>query len=659
MPYDPDLAPEFEARDAKLADLDGRLAKLEAAPTRSALARRVTALDASVAVLTARTEAAERSIADLAGIIADLLEVDPDEPDEPELVALSVTAVETLREDAPVGTSVAICTTDAESITIAGDDAARVGSDAADLRRIVTTGSLSGLDALSFTVIGSAPEKTSAAVDVDVEVTAVTEPPDDPGPDLTRASVGSNLEGVVSWTTEQPFTDVLKAASVNGNSYRALVELPPEMTSAAGDYVLRYRGRGSFRVNGGSAVTVTGPGERRISYRPTGGSAITIDVTPDASDPLTLESLVHESNLAAYAAGEVFNPRYVERIRDLTVLRFMDWARTNHSIETTWESRMTPDRRSYAGWPGEDPGVPVEVMIDLANKTGAHPWFCIPHMADDNYVRRHAETVRDRLDPSLCAHVEYSNECWNGMFTQAGYVDDQGIARGLGSNRTVAGARFVAHRLAEIARIWADVFGADQRGKRYRSVLAVHPANTWLANQQLTDGGADREFGRQFDGYATTGYFGFNVGGGSGAQAVWDTYQAQGEAAAVARAVELLAASAAGMRGGENGWDAHKALADRYDLPLMVYEGGAHANPTGEWHNNATFVDLLAKAHRSDGMGPIYTRLLDDWKAAGGTVFCLFQAIGRWSKHGYWGHLEHVDAQSPRWSAVQAWAAAN
>lgn len=637
MGYDPDLDPIFDELRALVGEhvdpteLEARLRPLT---------RRLTTLEA-------RAEKAEARLAVLEGGVV-----------TPDPVSLTVTPAADLRDDAAIGTTVATYVTDG-TVAVAGDDAALL---AVEPGKIVTAASITGLTELVFSLAATAPGREPAVWEgsVPVEPAIVVTP----GTGLENPSVGSNLEGVVYWTTEQPFVDVLKAAGVTESagsvSYRTLAELPAAMTSAAGAYILRYRGKGSFRVNGGAAVTASGPGQTRINYQPNGGGAVVIDVTPsDAADPLTLESMVHEANLDAHAAGEIFSPRYIDRIKDLRVLRFMDWQRTNGSMEVNWAGRFTPASRSWEGWPGEDPGVPVEVMVALANKIGADPWFCMPHRATDDYVRRFAEVVKTQLDPRLCAHVEYTNEAWNGQFPQTAYVDDQGIARGLGTNRTVAGARFVAHRLAEIASIWGDVFGTDQRGKRYRTVLAVHPANTWLATQQLTDGGTNPTFGRQFDGYATTGYYGFSVGGGSGAQDVWNVYQAQGEAAAVSRAVDLLAADAAKLPEGANGWRAHKALADQHGLALMVYEGGAHANPTGSWQSNATFRDILAKAHRSAGMAPIYKRLLNDWRAAGGTVFCLFQAIGRWTEWGYWGHLEHVDAQSPRWDAFSAWNAAN
>lgn len=70
-------------------------------------------------------------------------------------------------------------------------------------------------------------------------------------------------------------------------------------------------------------------------------------------------------------------------------------------------------RRSYATTRG---GVPVEVMVGLANRVGAAPWFNMPHTATDDYTTKFAELVRDTLRPDVAVYVEFSNEVckWRG-----------------------------------------------------------------------------------------------------------------------------------------------------------------------------------------------------------------------------------------------------
>ncbi len=59
-------------------------------------------------------------------------------------------------------------------------------------------------------------------------------------------------------------------------------------------------------------------------------------------------------------------------------------------------------------------GMPVEVMVKLANKLNVDPWFCLPHLCTDDYVTQFATYVRDHLNSNLVAYYELSNEVWNG-----------------------------------------------------------------------------------------------------------------------------------------------------------------------------------------------------------------------------------------------------
>lgn len=57
--------------------------------------------------------------------------------------------------------------------------------------------------------------------------------------------------------------------------------------------------------------------------------------------------------------------------------------------------------------------VPLELLIDMANEIGFDPWFCIPHMASDDWVENFATLVKSRLNSNRVACIEYSNEVWN------------------------------------------------------------------------------------------------------------------------------------------------------------------------------------------------------------------------------------------------------
>lgn len=97
----------------------------------------------------------------------------------------------------------------------------------------------------------------------------------------------------------------------------------------------------------------------------------------------------------------------------------------------------------------------------------------MPTKASDDYTRQFATYVRDHLDPSLKAHVEYSNETWKWAFQQTGWLDAQAKALwGEGTNLD-----YFAKRATETALMWDKVFG-DQANARVENVLSVRTART-------------------------------------------------------------------------------------------------------------------------------------------------------------------------------------
>lgn len=123
---------------------------------------------------------------------------------------------------------------------------------------------------------------------------------------------------------------------------------------------------------------------------------------------------------------------------------------TNNNETTTWSSRQT---ESNYTWSLQPSGAPLEVMIRLANKLGAHPWFTIPAKADDNYVMNFAQVIKTNLDPRLITYIEYSNEVWNGQFQQRSYV----IARGNAESPVLDSLQWHALRTRQVGDIVKNI----------------------------------------------------------------------------------------------------------------------------------------------------------------------------------------------------------
>jgi len=98
-------------------------------------------------------------------------------------------------------------------------------------------------------------------------------------------------------------------------------------------------------------------------------------------------------------------------------------------------------------------------------------------------VAQLATTVHAQLSPGLEVYVEYSNEIWNGIFSQGSYCEQQGLALASATTRS-ARLRFQSQRSVEIFAAFEQVYAADERDRLVR-VMASQAANTWVSGVLL------------------------------------------------------------------------------------------------------------------------------------------------------------------------------
>ena len=89
-------------------------------------------------------------------------------------------------------------------------------------------------------------------------------------------------------------------------------------------------------------------------------------------------------------------------------IRFMDWQKTNGSIQKTWADSNQPGTMTESTPTGSS----WDSAIALANETGTDMWICIPHGVDTDYTKTLAKLVESQFRGSRIV-IEYSNECWN------------------------------------------------------------------------------------------------------------------------------------------------------------------------------------------------------------------------------------------------------
>lgn len=546
------------------------------------------------------------------------------------------------------------------------------------------------------------------------------------GVGVASPSIGVGLSGIADWSTQQPFIDVMKSArtwtghlpgrwggwdqddfasggfldengwlksmpkGVVSASTLILTDLPEEAVSLNGRYRLTYKGTGVVHLEGRAKnVKREDDGIWFDFVAGTGNLVMTIKRTDPhgTGDYIRDIEVVKKENIPLHEVGAIFNPDWIARIQDLRLLRFMDWMGTNDSTISKWSERPTPTDFTYTYR-----GAPVEVMVELANHIGADPWFTLPHLADDDYIRRFAEYVRDNLDPSLKAHVEFSNEVWNWQFKQAQWAEDEAKKRWHEDSKWV---EFYGMRAAQMAEIWDEVFGAEAP-QRLVKVISTHTGWLGLEDAILNtplwvaeDPAHNKPAAGYFDAYAVTGYFAGALGGEEKAPLVkkWIAdsrataaeearknnlspaeQQAYIEKHGYDRAVDLAARELAdGAVTGDNVDSLddllsrylpyHGAVAKKYGLDLIMYEGGTHVVGLENWVDDPELTSFFIHLNYTPEMGRLYEKLLEGWKNAGGTVFNAFVDVVAPTKWGSWGALRHLSDANPRFDALAAFNA--
>ena len=494
----------------------------------------------------------------------------------------------------------------------------------------------------------------------------------DPLPDNTRSPIGMNLGAWVDYSTTQPFVDLFRTArsfddKLDLDEHGWVRSLRPgevaqtylvwDLNGAypGGHYHVFYDGKGRIDYGGAARRLTHRPGHDLINVKAREGGFWLRIVETDPKDYIrnirvimpggtcrddrTVWARTREDcppgqylSFAEHYDEVVYNPAFLRFMRPYSVLRFMDTMRTNGSPVREWADRARPDDATWS----TAAGAPLEVMVDMANRLRADPWFTLPHAASDDYVRRFARYVKEHLDPARKVYIEYSNETWNGQFPQFRYMIEQGKKRRLPGDQYQQGTEYYSERAVEIFRIFEDEFGGSERLVR---VLATQAANAWLAEVILSH----KDAHKHADALAIAPYFGGYLGD-PGA----DTDRMS--LAALFRELrgKALREAIGWMRN-------HAKVAKKYGVDLIAYEGGQHLVGHGGAENNERLTRLFQRANRSPLMRPLYLHYLDAWKAAGGKLFVYYGQPGKYTKWGSWGIAETLDqprSAAPKLDAV-------
>jgi hypothetical protein len=509
----------------------------------------------------------------------------------------------------------------------------------------------------------------------------------------TGRSLGIGLNGISAWSTELPFLDTFRSArswfthtpstwdtretlnldsngwvrsipgATSSQSYRSAGTLLNQNADyRPGRYVVLYEGTGTINY-GLDAQKVTAdstPGRDIIQVTtPRAGIHFNIQATDpqNTGDYIRNIQVYHESDLPLAELGVKFNPDFLQKIKEFGTLRFMDWMDTNHSDQKDWSDRP---KLKDANWSSK--GVPVEVMVELANETGCSAWINIPHQATDDYIRKFATYVRDHLDPNLKVYVEFSNEVWNWQFEQMHYAQAQAEAR-WGRDVSNGYLQWYGMRSAQTAQIWKSVFG--NQSNRLTTTIATQTGWRGLENAILNTPAwvaeGNQPAWRSMDAYAITGYFNGGLGMPENTNTVrsWLSEPDGGfrKAFEQLRQGNLLEVGSSVADVIEN-FRYHGAVAQQHNLQLVTYEGGQHVVGIKGIENDSQLTNFFIALNRRPEMKQLYQQMLEGWKQAGGALFNHFVDVAAPGKWGSWGSLENLNqTTSPKYSALMEFIA--
>ncbi len=446
-----------------------------------------------------------------------------------------------------------------------------------------------------------------------------------------------------------------------GQAGTYFVRWMPAQALPKGNYIVLYDGKGKITYAEGAKLEHHTDGKDIISLHANNKNEISASLIIRESDPadpirnirILLPGGICRGNpfrrvnsasecatgfipFAGHSKEIVFNPDYLNFMKDFKTIRFMNMSGITRNPISSWSQRPNLQEATWGGKEGKR-GVPIEIMVKLANQLGANAWFNMPHRADDNFIRQYALYVKQHLRPNLKAYIEYTNEAWNDVFLQAKYVRNKGRQLHLDSDSKVAGYKYYSKRSRETFQIWEQVFGGTSRLQRVLAGWAGNPSITPLLLKSS-------DVYKYTDAFAIAPYFYASQKEMLHCDDVDDVFRLLNDPKqrySIKNTIEQI--------------KKHAELIKPYHVKLIAYEGGQHLvyykTKSLKSHPNP----VLIAANRDPRMQTAYEELLRAFKAAGGQLFMAFSSPRANAHWGFWGVKEYINqpsSQAPKYRAI-------
>lgn len=428
-------------------------------------------------------------------------------------------------------------------------------------------------------------------------------------------------------------------------------------------YNVFYKGEGKIRYGVNARLVRRLPGRDLIEIRPGKDKKISASLTIIESNPnnyirdisIVMPGGICKGNpfrkvkqkkdcgpnnpfmsFAQHHKDIIFNPDYLNFMKDFRVIRLMNMSGITRNPLGVWEHRPTLSKATWGGKEGVR-GAPLEVMVKLANLTGADPWFNLPHRANNEFVQKYAEYVSKNLHPDLKAYIEYSNETWNGVFSQTHHMQNMGKRLGLDAHNIYGGLKYYSKRSVEIFKIWEKAFGNNNRLVR---VMGGMTTNLPMSHMIL---GYQEAF-KHVDALAIAPYF-------HASQAAQKRINSLDEVFALLRSKNNRYSVPRTLAMVEQ----QNRIAAQYGIDLIAYEGGQHLVAYKTHSNTDHSNEFLIQANKDERMSKLYYEFLEGWRKKGGKLFIAFSAPRHYNWIGSWGIKEHIAqkaADAPKYRAL-------
>lgn len=491
----------------------------------------------------------------------------------------------------------------------------------------------------------------------------------DPLADTCRLQIGTNISGPADYGSEWPFIDIMKhartwgtqnivwvgggqnpwdsqlaetvARDANGYPLEVPFEAAGQDTTQifytvwantesmpSGVYTCRYEGTGRIVFDFDGQNIEEAPGLVRFRMDAGMGDILIMKILESKQGD-------HIRNIRIYLPGydegsqsHPFENAWLEKLSPFSAIRFMDWGYTNNQEVSAWEDRSQPGDYCHT----QKTGIPYEYWIQLCNLMQKDAWICIPHRADGDFIDSLALLFRDGLDPGLRLYVEYTNEYWNWIFSQAHYVHDS-------LDQNLNWPERYAPRLAEVMQRFSRHFSGTASDRLVRVFATQHA--WWDLGWRVMDQLELQGDTGLIDAISIAGYMGIYT----------DSLAMLGAAATADDVIRLgRSLSFDPSKYAVMGWEQHAMMAQRWDKQLLFYEGGQHFTPE-PFGTVQPYGPALVDAQFHPGMYDLYNDLLALLRRLSDEemLFMNFSFIAPSSEqYGSWGALTHqFDEQAP------------